>query len=142
MNHEHARSQRRAGRKAFGVCSILAAAAVLMVGVATSKPALTQTAPGHVVFETVDAVTEGPFDQSMRSPRISLQVTGIVWGQATTATVTTIWSGNQDMHHDQHNNCLRMALLAMDRPGRYRFQLRQGWTHHHDPSGPCRLVRN
>jgi len=98
-------------------------AAFLALAAALALPVFAQTGYTTVVFTAVDAV-------SLRSSGI--QITGVPEGAA--APVTSTWSVYSASYAEA---CERYALLAMERPGRYRLEvLSSGSSLQY-----CRLVR-
>lgn len=101
------------------------AAAVALVSAA---PAPAQTGPTRYVFVAVDAV---------EIQSTTVRVTGILDGESAVQTVTATFSlGSSTV--DQVAACERLALLAMTRPGQFRFEIQAGATY---SAGVCKLAR-
>lgn len=83
------------------------------------------------VFVTVDSYTIWQLT--------NIQVTGLLLGESTPRTLTFYLGGSTTIDPSQHlSRCDRMALLAMSKPGAYRFELVKGQTTN---DLTCRLTR-
>jgi hypothetical protein len=91
----------------------MAAVAFLVV-----TPAKAQTVRSYI-YVTVDAVE---WDSTR-----SLTITGILNGQASQTTETVFFSffsgSSNDAQYFKVETCVRMALLAMNKPGQFVFEL-------------------
>ncbi|HSD22506.1 MAG TPA: hypothetical protein VLC54_20820 [Anaeromyxobacter sp.] len=100
-----------------------AAAAALV----TAVPAPAQTAATRYVFVAVDAI---------EIQYTTVRVTGVVDGESAARTVTaSFYSGTTSV--DQVAACERLALLAMTRPGQFRFEILQASSS----TVVCKLAR-
>jgi hypothetical protein len=103
------------------------AAAVSLVG-ATAQA---QTAVPRHVFVAVDAL-------EMKANVFT--VTGVIDGESEPRTVTfTFSSSSTSSERDDVSACQRLALLAMTRPGQFRFEVAGGTTYYQYPA--CKLAR-
>lgn len=101
-----------------------AAAAALL----SAAPVLAQTTPTRYVFVAVDA---------LEIQGSTVKVTGVLDGESAARTITSsLYLGASSM--DQMAACERLALLAMTRPGQFRFEI-QGDTAYQSPA--CKLAR-
>ena len=101
-----------------------AAAAALF---SAAPVAYAQTAPTRYVFAAVDAI---------EIQYTTVRVTGVVDGESAARTVTAnFFSGTTSV--DQVAACERLALLAMTRPGQFRFEILQASSS----TVVCKLAR-
>lgn len=98
------------------------AAAVALVSAA---PAPAQTALPPYVFVAVDAL-DVQYSKFL--------VTGVLDGESEARTVTVYFGTS---YPDQVAMCERLALLAMTRPGQFRFEIQQVSSMFHT----CKLAR-
>jgi hypothetical protein len=93
--------------------AIAAAAAALSLAVGIGARA--QTAYPSYVFTTIDAVS---------SYRSQLKITGILQGQAVATEITVSFSETDYAAANvAAQTCERKALLAMNKPGQYKFEV-------------------
>ncbi|CAM3541957.1 hypothetical protein G4177_20630 [Corallococcus sp. ZKHCc1 1396] len=95
--------------------------------------AAAETPPSQVpqVFATVD-------DYAVINPS-TVEVTGILQGETLPRVFRFIYNTSVNADSSQHlSRCDRLALLAMNRPGRYVFEMTQGGGS--QPTR-CRLTR-
>ncbi len=89
------------------------------------------------VFTAVDEI-------NIDGANLKLQVTGLIQGENTPRTVTLAYSHNYTAEWDTvrtFERCERMALLAMNKPGRYLFEIRQDYLEHSTGLIGCKLKR-
>ncbi|WP_041448489.1 hypothetical protein [Anaeromyxobacter sp. Fw109-5] len=102
------------------------AAAALVAATAQAQTAL----PRHV-FVAVDAL-------EIRANLFT--VTGVLDGESEARAVTfTFSSSSTSSERDDVAACQRLALLAMTRPGQFRFEVAGGTTYYQYPA--CKLAR-
>lgn len=92
---------------------------LLLAGVAAAAlvsplPARTQTAATRLVFAAVDAL-------EIKASVFS--ITGVVDGESAARTVNIYFYSGSSAYPDEIANCQRMAILAMTRPGQFRFEI-------------------
>jgi hypothetical protein len=104
---------------------LLAGAAALAL--VSAGPAPAQTASTRYVFVAVDA---------FEIQSTTVRVTGVVDGESAVQTVmASFYNGSTSV--DQVAACERLALLAMTRPGQFRFEIQQASSY----SVVCKLAR-
>lgn len=91
---------------------LLAGAAVAALVAAASVHA--QTTPPRYVFVAVDAF-------EFRSNTV--KVTGVLDGESDAKTITVYFYSGSSSTVDQVAACERLALLALTRPGQFRFEI-------------------
>ncbi|WP_242345096.1 hypothetical protein [Anaeromyxobacter terrae] len=103
-----------------------ALAAALVFAVAAQA----QTAPTRYVFVAVDAVEhKGNL----------FTVTGVLDGESDARTIAVSFNTSVSAYYrDDVATCQRLALLAMTRPGQFRFELVPGSTYSYPA---CKLAR-
>jgi hypothetical protein len=114
--------------------AILFAAPLIFVA---PRPALA-SATVSSVFDTVDGAEIQQFSPctSAGCARTSLLVTGILRGQTTPITVLFDFGFQADLAA----HCQRLAMVAMAKPGKYRFGIGADNSNQNDPGGACRLT--
>lgn len=102
------------------VLSALAAAALLLI------PAI--AAADTIVFNPVDSVLLGDPDDGYRA----VEVTGRTGSGESTTIVLLAYNSGGDMERDRIEGCYRQAVIAMNKPGRWRFTAtaRLIWSGH------------
>ncbi|WP_342376297.1 hypothetical protein NVS55_34175 [Myxococcus stipitatus] len=84
-----------------------------------------------IVFVAVDSYNVKQTNQ--------FEVTGLVLGEGTPRTITFFLSTSSSVDVSQHlSRCDRLALMAMNKPGAYRFEVQRGSSSF---ELSCRLTR-
>ncbi len=95
--------------------SVLSRTLALCLSLAPLALASAQTKPPIYVFTTVDSI-------DIQSSWNLFRLTGILQGESTPRTIEVGYSNSPN---NAFERCERLALLAMNKPGRYLFELRQ-----------------
>lgn len=113
--------------------TILLAASLMFAAV---RSALAITA--SITFDTVDGaeIQQLSACTSAGCARTSLVVTGILRGQTTPGTRTFDFGFQADLAA----HCQRLAMIAMAKPGKYRFAISADNNNPSVPSGACNLT--
>lgn len=94
-------------------------ALLALLAALAASPAAAQTTSSSWTFETVDDV-QVYTNTSYASPQVTVTVTGIVQGESAATTHSAMIV---DEARATAEACERMALLALSKPGQYRFTL-------------------
>jgi hypothetical protein len=108
------------------LCAVALLSVLLPLSMASAQ------VPATYVFETVDSYdTNAPGSAHM-------QITGIIRGESAARTIELSY-GTDELSLMRLEQCERMLLLAMNKPGQYFFEIRQEhWSSHYLS---CKLTR-